>query len=201
MEYQLQKMLYFESKLTLNILDALVENLLKHLGVVQFGLNLGNDSISELLLLPLLDTLLVSNPRIQRSLGLSSNGSLLLELVGLSLKSSSFLNILLVWWRLRPLHSTNLGNLEKSLGDVDNTAEFLDAGNAILDSGSVVLSGRVEDARDLLVLALCPCAIGWTTVMSNSPENRGQAQCDNGLLVDDQELIADSCNGETGTCG
>jgi hypothetical protein len=37
--------------------------------------------------------------------------------------------------------------------------------------------------------------------MSNSPENGGQAQCDDCLLVDDKDLIADSCNGDTGTCG
>lgn len=54
--------LIFRFKLTLNILDALVENLLEHLGVIQLRLNLGNDALGELLLLPLLDTLLVSNP-------------------------------------------------------------------------------------------------------------------------------------------
>lgn len=52
----------FRRKLTLNIPDALVKNLLEHLGVIQLGLNLGNDGLSKLLLLSLLDTLLVSNP-------------------------------------------------------------------------------------------------------------------------------------------
>lgn len=52
----------FRSELTLNILDALVKNLLEYLGVVQLGLDLGNDGLGKLLLLPLLDTLLVSNP-------------------------------------------------------------------------------------------------------------------------------------------
>jgi hypothetical protein len=30
-------------------------------------------------------------------------------------------------------YATNLGDLEKSLGNVNNTTEFLDAGNAILN--------------------------------------------------------------------
>lgn len=121
-------------KRTLNILNALVENLLQHLGVVQLGLNLSNNGLSELLLLSLLNTLLVSHPRLQRSLSLSSNGSLLLELVSLGLESGSFLNLPLVSSRPLSNKSTNLGDLEKSLSDVNNTAEFLNVGNSILDS-------------------------------------------------------------------
>jgi hypothetical protein len=65
----------------------------------------------------------------------------------------------------------------------------------------VVLSGGVEDACDLLILTLCPRAVCWTTVMSDSPEDGRQAQGDDCLLIDDQDLIADSCDGDTGTCG
>lgn len=78
-------------KLTLNILHTLVKDLLENLGVLQFLLNLGNNGISEFALLPLLDTLLVSYPRVENSLGFGCDGGLLLELVGVSLKLSGFL--------------------------------------------------------------------------------------------------------------
>lgn len=78
-------------ELTLDILHALVKDLLENLGVLQFLLNLGNNGISEFALLPLLDTLLVSYPRVENSLGFGCDGGLLLELVGVSLKLSGFL--------------------------------------------------------------------------------------------------------------
>jgi hypothetical protein len=63
---------------TLNICHALVKNLLENLGVFQILLDLGNDRLCELTLLPLLDALLVADPRIQNSLSLGNESSLLL---------------------------------------------------------------------------------------------------------------------------
>ena len=51
-----------ETELTLNIGNALLENLLQDLGVLQLLLDLGDDAGSELLLLPLLDLALVADP-------------------------------------------------------------------------------------------------------------------------------------------
>jgi hypothetical protein len=77
--------------LTLNIGDALVEDLLENLGVVQLLLNLGDDGVGELALLPLLHLALVPDPRIQNGLGLVGNGGLLLQLKRLSLELGGFL--------------------------------------------------------------------------------------------------------------
>lgn len=76
---------------TLNIRHALGEDLLQHLGVLQLLLHLGDDGVSQLLLLALLDLALVADPGVQDSLGLSGQGSLLLQLVGLGLKLGGFL--------------------------------------------------------------------------------------------------------------
>lgn len=80
-------------KLTLNISHALLENLLQDLGVLQLLLDLGDDALGELPLLPLLDLALVPHPRIQDSLGLGSQRRLLLELIGLSLELGGFLRV------------------------------------------------------------------------------------------------------------
>ena len=78
-------------KLTLNIRDTLIKDLLEHLGVLKLLLNLGNDVLSELTLLPDLDLALIADPRVQNSLCLSSKSGLLLELESLSLKLCGFL--------------------------------------------------------------------------------------------------------------
>jgi len=77
--------------LTLNVSDALLEDLLEGLGVLELLLDLGNDAGSELLLLALLDLGLVADPRVKDGLGLSGKSSLLLELVGLGLEAGSLL--------------------------------------------------------------------------------------------------------------
>jgi hypothetical protein len=69
--------------LTFYISDSLIQDLLKNLGVLKFLLNLGNDGISQLLLLSGLDLSLVSYPRVKNSLGFSSDGCLLFELESL----------------------------------------------------------------------------------------------------------------------
>lgn len=78
-------------KHTLNIGNALLQNLLQDLGVLQLLLDLGNDGSGELLLLALLNLALVADPGLENRLGLGGQGSLLLELVGLSLELGGFL--------------------------------------------------------------------------------------------------------------
>lgn len=77
---------------TLNVSDALLQNLLQDLGVLELLLDLGDDGSSQLLLLSLLDLALVADPGVEDSLGLGSQGSLLLELESLSLKLGSLLH-------------------------------------------------------------------------------------------------------------
>ena len=79
-------------KLTLNIGNALLEDLLQNLGVLQLLVDLANDSLSKLLLLTLTDLALVAHPRVENLLGLGSDRSTLLQLVGLSLQLGSFLH-------------------------------------------------------------------------------------------------------------
>lgn len=76
---------------TLDISDALRQDLLQDLWVLQLLLDLGDDGISQLLLLALLDLALVTDPGVQDGLGLGSQGGLLLQLVGLSLEPRGFL--------------------------------------------------------------------------------------------------------------
>lgn len=76
---------------TLDVSHALRQNLLQDLGVLQLLLDLGNDGISQLLLLALLDLALVTDPGVQDCLGLGGQGGLLLQLVGLSLEPRSLL--------------------------------------------------------------------------------------------------------------
>jgi hypothetical protein len=95
----------------------------------------------------------------------------------------------------------HLGNLEQGLGDVNDTAEVLDALNALLDSGGVVLAGRVQDARDLVDLLLRIVSPRRARVLGNSPEDGQEREGDNRLLVDDVELVADGGDTETGAGG
>jgi hypothetical protein len=76
---------------TLNVGDALLQNLLKSLGVLELLLDLGNDGLSQLPLLALLDLALVTDPGVEDGLGLGGQGSLLLELESLSLELGGFL--------------------------------------------------------------------------------------------------------------
>ena len=114
----------------LNVGNALIQDLLKDLGVLELLVDLGNDALGELTLLPLLDLALVADPGVQDGLGLVGNGRLLLELVSLGLELGGF-----------------LGDLEEGLGDVNDTAEVLDALDALLD-------GLVWSARAALRMPL-----------------------------------------------
>lgn len=97
--------------------------------------------------------------------------------------------------------ASHLGNLEEGLGDVNDTAEVLDALDALLDSGGVVLAGSVQDAGDLVGLLLRILSPGRSGVLGNGPEDGQEREGDNGLLVDDVELVADSGDTETGAGG
>lgn len=191
---------------TLNIGDALVENLLEGLGVLKLLLDLGDDALSKLTLLPLLDLAFVADPRVKDGLGLVSNGRLLLELVGLSLKLGGFLDLSASTGPtdvcpLLPSLLAYLGDSEKVLGDVDDTAEVLNALDALLHGSSVVGTGGVQDAGDLLNLLLCIAGPGWTGVFGDGPEDGQQREGDDGLLVDDVKLVADGEGAHTGGGG
>ena len=73
-------------KLTLNVGNALLEDLLEGLGVLELLLDLGDDGGGELLLLALLDLALVADPGVEDGLGLGGDGRLLLEVKGLGLE-------------------------------------------------------------------------------------------------------------------
>lgn len=94
--------------------------------------------------------------------------------------------------------STNLGNLEERLGDVNNTAHLLNALNAGLDGLSVVGTSAVQDVLDLLVLALGPLLVGRATVLDQTTPDSQQADGDDGLLVDDVVLVADGVDAQGG---
>lgn len=159
--------------LTLNVLDALGQDLVEDLGVLERLLNLGNDGLCELLLLSGLDLALVANPRVKNCLGLSGKSSLLLELVCLGLKLGGFLRMLdLSPWAADV--GTYLGNGEKVLGDIYDTAEVLDTANASLDSAGVVFPSSVQNALDLVVLVLGELRVHGTTVCVDSPVDCAQ---------------------------
>lgn len=189
---------------TLYIGNALLENLLKNLGVLELLLDLANDSLGKLLLLALLDLSLVAHPRIENLLGFGSEGSALLELVGLSLELGGFL-----WCVSIPIHeklirksnivATNLGNFEKLLGDLNNTAELLDVLHTRLDGVGVVATGRVQNVFVLLRLTLCPLSVGGTAVLAEGSEYAEQTEGDDGFLVQHVKLVADGGDRQTGT--
>ena len=94
-----------------------------------------------------------------------------------------------------------LGDREEVLGDVDDTAEVLDALDALLDGGSVVSAGAVEDAGNLLGLLIGVVLPGGAGVLADGPEDGQQRKGDDGLLVDDVELVADGEGADTGGGG
>lgn len=201
----------FREERTLNIGDALVENLLESLGILKFLLNLGDDALGELTLLPLLDLTLVTDPGVKNGLGLVGDGRLLLELESLSLELGGFLDSVSakrssgcsphISMLNAQCSMPYLGDREEVLGDVDDTAEVLDALDALLDGGSVVSTGRVQDAGDLVDLLLRIAGPGRAGILGNGPEDGQQRKGDDGLLVDDVELVADGEGADTGGGG
>lgn len=164
----------------LNVSNTLLEDLLKDLGVLELLLNLGDNGLSKLLLLALLNLALVSDPGLKDGLGLSSQSSLLLKVESLRLKLGSL-----------------LGNLEQVLGDLNNAAHLLDVLNTALDSLGVVGTGAVEDVLDLVVLRLGPLLVGRATVLDQTTPDGEKADGDDGLLVHDIVLVAEAVDGKT----
>ena len=80
-----------DATLTLNVSNALLEDLVEDLRVLELLLDLGNDALGKLLLLADLDLALVADPRVKDGLGLGGEGSLLLHLVGLGLELGGLL--------------------------------------------------------------------------------------------------------------
>lgn len=80
---------------TLDVSNALLQDLLQGLGVLKLLLDLGDDGLGQLLLLTLLNLAFIADPRVKNGLGLGSEGSLLLELKSLGLKLGGFL-----YWEL-----------------------------------------------------------------------------------------------------
>jgi len=65
----------------------------------------------------------------------------------------------------------------------------------------VVVPRGIQNVLDLVVVALSPLLVHRTTIVSDSPEDGEQRKRNNGLLVDDVDLVADGRNGETCTGG
>ena len=80
-----------DATLTLNVSNALLEDLVEDLGVLELLLDLGNDALGKLLLLADLDLALVADPGVKDGLGLGGESSLLLGLVGLGLELGGLL--------------------------------------------------------------------------------------------------------------
>ncbi|KAI7001269.1 hypothetical protein KC329_g121 [Hortaea werneckii] len=75
----------------LDISDALLEDLVQDLRVLELLVDLADDGLGQLALLARLDLALVADPRVQHALGLVGQGRLLLELVGLGFELGGFL--------------------------------------------------------------------------------------------------------------
>lgn len=65
----------------------------------------------------------------------------------------------------------------------------------------MILAGSVQDAGDLIDLGLRIAGPSWTGVFSDGPEDGQQAECDDGLLIDNVELVADRGCADSGSGG
>ena len=187
---------------TLNISDGLLEDFLEGLWVLKLLLDLGNDGLSKLLLLTLLDLSLVTDPGVKNGLSLSGQSGALGDLEGLGLELCGLLDMVSEM-RLATICApkTHLGNLKEGLGDVNNTTHLLDVLNALLDGLSVVGTGRVQNATDLLNLGVGPLSVHWSRILSNSEEDGEKGESDNGLLVDDVVLVGEGVDSGSGGGG
>ena len=80
-----------DPKHTLNINNALTQDRLHILRVLQLLGHLGNHTLRQLLLPPILHLAFISHPAVQHGLGFMGEGGLLLELVGLGFEMGGFL--------------------------------------------------------------------------------------------------------------
>ena len=63
----------------------------------------------------------------------------------------------------------------------------------------MVRTSSIQDALDLVVLSLRPLAVHGTGICVHCPVDGQEGEHDNGLLVDDVELIANGSHGQRGT--
>lgn len=96
---------------------------------------------------------------------------------------------------------TCLGHSKKVLGDINHSAEVLDAVHACLDGIGVVVSCSVEDSLDLVLLSLRPLRVHGASVGVDSPVDSEERKHDNRLLIDNVELIADGRYGQSSASG
>ena len=65
----------------------------------------------------------------------------------------------------------------------------------------MVVPRRVENILDLISLSIRPLLVHRPRVIVHSPVDCQQREHDNRLFVDDVELVADGCDGETRAAG
>ena len=92
-----------------------------------------------------------------------------------------------------------LGDLEELLGDLNNIGQLLDVLDALLDGVGMVGTSGVQNVPLLLDLALSPLLVQRATVLGEGSKDAENREGDDGFLVEDVELIADSGNGKTGS--
>ena len=76
-------------------------------------------------------------------------------------------------------------------------SKLLDTLNSRLDSLGMVGSGCVQDALDLVDLAVGPLLVHWSTILENSCPNAQEAERDNCFLVYDIVFVAKGINRDT----
>jgi len=96
---------------------------------------------------------------------------------------------------------TCLGDGEQVLGGLDDTAEVRDAADAALDGVGVVVTRGVQDVLDLVGVVLGKLLVHGADIVVDTKVDGEEREEDNGLLVDDVELVADRGDGETSTGG
>lgn len=168
----------------LNLADGLVEDLGLELGVQEIGLDLLNHVSGQLGLLTLTDGGLVADPGVEDRLDLGSHGGLLLELEGLGLELGGL-----------------LGKSVEGLGDLDDILHLTDLINAVLDGGLVVDAGLLEDGADLVNVDIGPLVEGLTGSLDDTAEGSSESEEDQGLLVEDVDLLGDQVGGGTSNSG
>jgi hypothetical protein len=96
---------------------------------------------------------------------------------------------------------TCLGDSEEVLGGLNDTAEVGDAADAALDGVGVVVTRGVQDVLDLGGVVVGKLLVHGADVVVDTEVDGHEREEDNGLLVDDVELVADGCDGKTSSGG
>ncbi len=189
--------------------NALVQDLLQGLGILQLLHDLADDALGQLSLLTLLDLSLVPDPRVQDLFGFRDQGRFLFELEGFGFQLCRFLRVLSAKIpgirtaadsRLQ-MSMPYLGNLKESLRNINNPTKLLNTLNSRLHRGGMILPRRVQDPLHLIDLPIRPILIHRPAIPPDRPEHAQQAERNDGFLVQHVQLVADGRNRETGTGG